>query len=59
MVIYDVVKEVEIWGVLVIVDGGICYFGDIMKVIVVGVNVVMIGGLFVGLVESFGMIIFY
>lgn len=37
-----------------IVDGGICYFGDIVKVIVVGVDVVMFGFLLVGMKEVLG-----
>lgn len=46
-------------GVLVIVDGGICYMGDILKVIVVGVDSVMLGLFLVGIKELFGEIIIF
>lgn len=40
-------------------DGGICFFGDIVKVIVVGVSCVMVGLMFVGIEEVLGEIEFY
>jgi len=49
----------------VIVDGGMCMGGDVVKVIVCGVDVVMIGLLFVCVYEVFGygfywgMVMFY
>lgn len=54
--IYDCVIVVCEFGKIIIVDGGIKYFGDIVKVLVVGGNVVMLGSMFVGIDESFGEI---
>lgn len=47
------------YGIFVIVDGGICFFGDICKVIVVGVFCVMVGLMFVGIEEVSGEVILY
>lgn len=58
MVILEVVVVCCFVGVLVIVDGGLQYFGDIVKVLVVGVLMVMLGLLLVGIVEVFGELIF-
>ena len=46
-------------GVPVIADGGIKYSGDIVKAIVAGADVVMLGGLFAGLDEAPGDIELY
>lgn len=54
IVIMDVVEVVKEYGIFVIVDGGIRYLGDIIKVLAVGVDVVMIGSFFVGCEESSG-----
>lgn len=53
------VEVVWFLGILVIVDGGVKYLGDFVKVLVVGVNVVMIGLFFVGIEESFGEVFLY
>lgn len=41
---------------MLIVDGGICFFGDLVKVMVVGVYCVMMGLMFVGIEEVLGEI---
>jgi IMP dehydrogenase len=46
-------------GVPLIADGGIRFSGDITKAIGAGAQVVMIGGLFAGVEESPGEVIFY
>ncbi|MCK4540214.1 IMP dehydrogenase [Candidatus Parcubacteria bacterium] len=46
-------------GVPLIADGGIKYSGDITKAIGAGAHVVMIGGLFAGVEESPGELIFF
>ena len=46
-------------GVSIIADGGIKYSGDIVKAIVAGAEVVMLGGLLAGLEESPGEIELY
>lgn len=43
----------------VIVDGGIKFLGDFVKVIVVGVFCVMVGLMIVGMDEFSGEVIFY
>ena len=43
----------------IIADGGIRYSGDIAKAIAAGAHCVMIGGLFAGLAESPGEVIYY
>lgn len=59
LVVYDVVKVLKGMGIFLIVDGGFCYLGDVVKVLVVGGYSVMIGLLVVGIEESLGeMIIF-
>lgn len=59
IVINDVYEVVKYFGVLIVGDGGICYIGDIVKVLVVGVNIIMVGGLFVGVEEVLGEMIIY
>lgn len=39
---------------MIIVDGGIKYFGDIVKVLVAGGYVVMLGSMLVGIDELLG-----
>lgn len=59
IVVGNVVVVLKGKEVLVIVDGGICFFGDIVKVIVVGVYFIMVGGLLVGIEEVFGEVELY
>lgn len=42
-----------------IVDGGICFFGDMVKVIGVGVSMIMVGLFFVGIEEVLGEVEFF
>lgn len=46
-------------GTPIIADGGIRYSGDMVKALVAGAHVVMVGGLFAGLAESPGTQILY
>lgn len=46
-------------GIPIIADGGIKYSGDIVKAIVAGANVVMLGALLAGLEESPGEVVLY
>jgi len=46
-------------AVSIIADGGVRYSGDITKAIAAGAHVVMLGGLFAGLDEAPGDLIFY
>lgn len=50
----DCVEMGRKYGIFVIVDGGFKYLGDVVKVLVVGVLVVMMGLLFVGCEEVLG-----
>lgn len=58
-VIDNCVEVVFKFDIFVIVDGGICYLGDVVKVLVLGVLSVMIGFLFVGIEEFFGDFMIY
>lgn len=53
--VHEAAQVAEESGTPVIADGGIRYSGDITKAIAAGAHVVMIGGLFAGLVESPGV----
>lgn len=57
--IVNVVEVLKGIGVLCIVDGGVCFLGDVLKVFVVGVNVVMMGSMFVGIEEVLGDVFLY
>ena len=57
--IQDAVSVAEKAGVPVIADGGIRYSGDITKAIAAGASCVIIGGLFAGLAESPGEVVYY
>lgn len=46
-------------GVTVVADGGIKYSGDVVKAIVAGAEVVMLGGLLAGLDEAPGEVVLY
>lgn len=52
--IADVAKIAKQYGVGVIADGGVKQSGDISKAIAAGADVIMIGGLFAGCVETPG-----
>ena len=52
--IYDCAQAAKPYGIPVIADGGIKYSGDIVKAIVAGANVCMMGSLFAGCEESPG-----
>lgn len=58
-VIDNCVEVVFKFDIFVIVDGGICYLGDVVKVLVLGVLSVMIGFLFVGIEELLGDFMIY
>lgn len=53
--VYNVVVFVVRFGVFCIVDGGVQNVGYIVKGIVFGVFIVMMGGFFVGIIEFFGI----
>lgn len=57
--IFECAKVARAKGVPVVADGGIKYSGDIVKAIVAGADVVMLGGLMAGLEESPGEIELY
>ncbi|MCC6188926.1 MAG: IMP dehydrogenase [Anaerolineales bacterium] len=52
--IFDCARVARPRGIAVIADGGIKYSGDIVKAIVAGADVVMVGGLLAGLEEAPG-----
>lgn len=57
--VLDVVEVFKDIDILVIVDGGICFLGDIVKVLVVGVSCVMVGSMLVGIEEVLGEVEFF
>jgi len=57
--IYECARAARPYGVPVIADGGIKYSGDIVKAIVAGADVVMLGSLLAGLEESPGEVVLY
>ncbi|NLP45729.1 MAG: IMP dehydrogenase [Epulopiscium sp.] len=52
--IYDCAEAAKPYGIPVIADGGIKYSGDIVKAIIAGASVCMMGSLFAGCEESPG-----
>jgi IMP dehydrogenase len=57
--IFECARVARPRGVSVIADGGIKYSGDIVKAIVAGADVVMLGGLLAGLEEAPGDVVLY
>lgn len=57
--IYHCAEAARRCGIPVIADGGIKYSGDIVKAIVAGAEVVMLGSLLAGLDESPGEVVLY
>jgi IMP dehydrogenase len=57
--IYHCAQVSRKYGVPVIADGGVKFSGDIVKAIVAGADVVMLGSLLAGLDESPGEVVFY
>ncbi|MDI9357508.1 MAG: IMP dehydrogenase [Phycisphaerales bacterium] len=57
--IMDVAQALENSSVKIVADGGIRYSGDIVKAIVAGADMVMLGGLLAGTDESPGEVIIY
>jgi IMP dehydrogenase len=57
--IYDCAEIAHKHGKTIIADGGIKFSGDIIKAIVAGADVVMLGSLFAGLEESPGEVVLY
>ncbi len=57
--IYHCAQAAQWRGVPIVADGGIKYSGDIVKAIVAGANVVMLGGLLAGLDEAPGEVVLY
>jgi IMP dehydrogenase len=57
--IYACAKAAHKHGIAIIADGGIKYSGDIVKAIVAGADVVMLGSLLAGLDESPGEVVLY
>lgn len=57
--VYECAKAANQRGVPTIADGGIKYSGDIVKAIVAGATVVMLGSLLAGLDESPGEVVLY
>ena len=57
--IYACANAAKKHGIPIIADGGVKYSGDIVKAIVAGANVVMLGSLLAGLDESPGEVVLY
>jgi IMP dehydrogenase len=57
--IYECARMARKYGIPTIADGGIKYSGDIVKAIVAGADVVMLGSLLAGLDESPGEVVLY
>jgi IMP dehydrogenase len=57
--IYECAKAAHPHGIPIIADGGIKFSGDIVKAIVAGADVVMLGSLLAGLDESPGEVVLY
>ena len=55
--IFECARAARRYGIPVIADGGIKYSGDIVKAIVAGADVVMLGSLLAGLEESPGEVV--
>jgi IMP dehydrogenase len=56
--VYEAALAARPAGVPVIADGGLQYSGDIVKALVAGADTVMIGGLFAGVEEAPGELVF-
>ncbi len=57
--IWNCARVARAKGIPVIADGGVKYSGDIIKAVVAGADVVMLGGLLAGLDESPGEVVLY
>jgi IMP dehydrogenase len=57
--IFECANAAQARGVPIVADGGIKYSGDIVKAIVAGADVVMLGGMLAGLDESPGEVVLY
>ena len=57
--IHDCANAAKKYGIPTIADGGIKYSGDIVKAIVAGASMVMLGSLLAGLEESPGEVVLY
>ncbi|MEW5868044.1 MAG: IMP dehydrogenase [Chloroflexota bacterium] len=57
--IYACARVAHARGIPVIADGGVKYSGDIVKAIVAGADVIMLGSLLAGLEESPGEVVLY
>jgi IMP dehydrogenase len=57
--IYHCSQAAKPYGIPVIADGGIKFSGDIVKAVVAGAEVVMVGSLLAGLEESPGEVVLY
>lgn len=55
---YKIVVVVNVLGVFIIVDGGIFNLGYVVKVLLLGVLIVMMGSFFVGMDEVLGNFFF-
>src|SRR4030095_1064892 len=57
--VYECAKVARKKGIPVIADGGVKFSGDIVKSVVAGGDVIMLGGLLAGLDESPGEVVLY